>query len=899
MSLATSYSPSANSSSAHFLLPENLADLRNSGLSDATIAAAGIHSVFSPCDTIRLLGWHPSQGVPAIVFPYLDLNGQYVGYSRMKPSTPLIGADGRPMKYLAPRGLANRLYVPPGLLQLLVPSGLLIVTEGEKKALCATQFGFPAVAISGVWCFRSKEKRLIDDFFQLPLTELRIFICFDSDAATNLDVTKAETELANELTLIGARVQIIRLPPAVDGSKQGLDDFICRGASTNGELQRVMYEAQRWRFEVSDPPDGPFIELETYRERMEAARLANWPFRNPKLDTSVPGSGKSHADRKLMIGANRTLTVVPTHRNAQDLETELRRDGFDATAYPDLTEDNCQNLDEAKRARGLSLPFPSAICCQCPHRADCEDDGYLSQVVEAERSQHALCTQERFCRIPERVAEKRDVLFFHEEVEQAFLRAEAISRDCTSDLIDIFHFASNAARSHGETAEAEFFTKLWRTACDAVLFAVYSPVVAPIPVTSVGQPSSRWSRSLFQKIEHYRQRPGKQKMKIDGTAIRAIVDAVQGKCQLFTRPKRETSKQNRETDEIIGVWKTALPPVSDVWLEDGSADPESVRDALSPVGVIDATPSGRLRREKLVIQIPCMIRKGTRPLVVQALVRGILAHLPDDCPVGIIVNKKHKAAVRRLRREFPNQRLRISHYRSGEDTGSNGWLDCKVLLIVGTPYVPPRAIQKELIRQGNIDAANRDGRWGDRYWHGRSLSGEERLIRSRGYHDPDWHQAHRAVVRSKLHQGTERSRSHLPKGVPLTLVVSKEPLELPLAEIASWRGMTKTEARLFRALCASAKAAGLSSWGGGKDADEISARSCIYDPIQEVADILSEALGGTLPAGEMPERGISTADLVEQLNLSETTVRYQLRRMAEKGFVVRFGNKGALPVLYS
>jgi len=500
------------------------------------------------------------------------------------------------------------------------------------------------------------------------------------------------------------------------------------------------------------------------------------------------------------------------------------------------------------------------------------------------------------------VADQKDVIFFHEEVDKALVRAEAIEKQHFGTLVELFNFAANSVKSHDKKSESEFFDKLWTAACDVVQFAANRRNVAPIPITAFGEPPFEWARSLYQKIEYLRQQPNTSKVVFDGTAIRAIVDAVQGKCELVTRPARDKNSRlpGREADEIVAVWKTPLPAGREIWLEDGSVDPDDIRDALHPLGVINTTPSGIPRRQKLVVQIRRMIRNGTKPSVVRRIIRSVLARIPDDAKVGVIANRKHVAAINRLRREFPNQIERISYFRSGEDTGSNGWLDCNVLLIVGTPFVPPRAIQKELIRRGNLDAANRDGRWGDRYWYGQSLSGEQRLVRSRGYCDEDWHQAYRAVVRSKLIQAVERSRSYLPTGVPLSFVFSTEPLALPLADTTPWQGITRKESRLFKALCVAAETAGLSLWGSEKDGDSASARVCIDNRIQEVADILAAAFGRKFSATETPERGIRTVELAKQIGLSERTVREQVRGLAKKGFAQRIGQrKGWMPIVFA
>ena len=75
------------------LHPDHLADLRQSGLNDETIAALGIHSA-RPQDIPKLVGWDPPNVTSALVFPY------DAGFCRVKVFPPYKDKDGRAVKYL-------------------------------------------------------------------------------------------------------------------------------------------------------------------------------------------------------------------------------------------------------------------------------------------------------------------------------------------------------------------------------------------------------------------------------------------------------------------------------------------------------------------------------------------------------------------------------------------------------------------------------------------------------------------------------------------------------------------------------------------------------------------------------------------------------------------------------
>jgi hypothetical protein len=70
-----------------------------------------------------------------------------------------------------------------------------------------------------------------------------VTIIYDSDAATNLNVVRAQRQLAKELAGRGAKVAVASLPPKLDGSKQGLDDYIL-GAGVDG-LPGLIADAAR------------------------------------------------------------------------------------------------------------------------------------------------------------------------------------------------------------------------------------------------------------------------------------------------------------------------------------------------------------------------------------------------------------------------------------------------------------------------------------------------------------------------------------------------------------------------------------------------------------------------------------------------------------------------------
>jgi hypothetical protein len=145
------------------LRPNHLADLRRSGLSDETILAANLRSIDDPEEAGKVLGWKgPAFTLgPCLLFPFHGADAAPLKYGRLKPDRPRRGKDGKVNKYEAPKGKPNRPYFPPRVAAALDdPLADLFLCEGEKKGLCGTQRGFPTIALSGVYAWQVKRKRV-------------------------------------------------------------------------------------------------------------------------------------------------------------------------------------------------------------------------------------------------------------------------------------------------------------------------------------------------------------------------------------------------------------------------------------------------------------------------------------------------------------------------------------------------------------------------------------------------------------------------------------------------------------------------------------------------------------------------------------------------------------------
>lgn len=127
----------------------------------------------------------------------------------------------------------------------LDPEEPLIITEGELKAAKSCKEGFLAIGLGGVWNFRTYPKGIpwIDSLDFVVWVRRRVFIVFDSDYRTNVQVLQALRELAYELQRRGAFPFVVALPQEGE-SKVGLDDFLISGPNANDDFLGLLKRAE-------------------------------------------------------------------------------------------------------------------------------------------------------------------------------------------------------------------------------------------------------------------------------------------------------------------------------------------------------------------------------------------------------------------------------------------------------------------------------------------------------------------------------------------------------------------------------------------------------------------------------------------------------------------------------
>jgi len=193
--------------------------------------------------------------VPCFKLPYFDLNGKQTKFYRIRylegtRKGLMKQTDAKDQRYDQPAKTTTEIYFPPLMKMLWAEyakaEAPLIITEGELKAACATKNGYPAIGLGGVWCFCSRKNGipLLPVLSTFEYTGRKVYIIFDSDAATNPQVAAAENALCQELLKLKAEPFIVRLP-ALGGQKTGLDDYLVQ--KSDGEFRALLEEAEPFK----------------------------------------------------------------------------------------------------------------------------------------------------------------------------------------------------------------------------------------------------------------------------------------------------------------------------------------------------------------------------------------------------------------------------------------------------------------------------------------------------------------------------------------------------------------------------------------------------------------------------------------------------------------------------
>ena len=114
----------------------------------------------------------------------------------------------------------------------------LWITEGVKKVDALVTQGLAAIGLTGVYNWRTTHGSL-GDWEDIPLKGRIVVVCFDADAATNLNVLRAMGRIGRWLKSKGALPQYLIVPSEAGGKDvKGVDDYFAAGGSL-GVLQAL------------------------------------------------------------------------------------------------------------------------------------------------------------------------------------------------------------------------------------------------------------------------------------------------------------------------------------------------------------------------------------------------------------------------------------------------------------------------------------------------------------------------------------------------------------------------------------------------------------------------------------------------------------------------------------
>lgn len=217
------------------------ADLARSGITPEMAETAGIRGV-TPDQYDPLLGFS-LPGMPAgYVIPFRDPQTSEPmctktgrEFVRIRFERPVRIGDSD-AKYASPSKAGNRAYIPRAAHEAALRGEPLVITEGEKKAICATANGIPTIGLVGVFGFCDGGTRdLLADLHPYITTGRDVTFVVDSDAAVNHDITQAAARFSTCARLRGCALKVLVLPASFETTgdgvrtvKAGMDDLIVK-----------------------------------------------------------------------------------------------------------------------------------------------------------------------------------------------------------------------------------------------------------------------------------------------------------------------------------------------------------------------------------------------------------------------------------------------------------------------------------------------------------------------------------------------------------------------------------------------------------------------------------------------------------------------------------------------
>jgi len=270
-----------------------------------------VKEALKKCPEIKRELLEQSQG--CVFIPYRDRDGKAITYATNKPFYSLRFLGKLPQEYVNGK-LKEVRYRQPGDSSIHLyfagryeDSGPLHITEGPSKTEAATAAGYNTVGLISVSCWDTPE---LD---ALQLQDRDVFIVFDSDAATNVQVCIQQNKLARLLVERGARVRIVKLPDVKDLKKTGWDDFLRECGKE--EFDQLLNEADD--FSMSEALHKMNEEVRYIQEPSAIIRLDTRQVMHVRTFVNEAFAPRKHVDVKLVMTKEGPQSKLVEKRTAQ------------------------------------------------------------------------------------------------------------------------------------------------------------------------------------------------------------------------------------------------------------------------------------------------------------------------------------------------------------------------------------------------------------------------------------------------------------------------------------------------------------------------------------------------------------------------------------------------------
>ncbi len=557
-------------------------------------------------------------------------------------------------------------------------------------------------------------------------------------------------------------------------------------------------------------PTGPVVELEDWRRQMTDARLASLDQKGSVFfDGSTTGAGKSTADQTAMRQAGTSAVFLPTHDACNELAKTLTESGLSAACHPPLDGSTCLKFGTkgdpgpAQLALKAGLNVGQCLCTSCEKANFCE---YQKRREQARTADHTIATHARASLSDFQPAVDKPVVFVHEDAVSLLRPMVKVIRQSPKsdvpqarhlrDILVIAQAAEEIAVTWADDRAIEFSRRLTTATTDLIAYLDSADLVKPLEeAANAGKATSdllsvkalplRPTLARHDRLDYLLLRAmDRSNIHAHGPALKLALAYSLGELAHLCVVVDETKAKGGKAffiKSLVGVWKVELPSDTVVWLENASTTAALLTEIVGQQ-VVDKTPNGRLTLKVPPIQFPDVdITQQSCGNTVRSVVRGLIAQHPQAKKVGIITQQRHVAEIEKLAPIWQNRIARIEYFFSGKDRASNSWLDCDLILVIGTPRVPPSAVRDTLIRLGRVSAAANNASFDSLTWEGRTKNGHLVKIDGLGYAEPSWAEIHSHLVKETLLQAVGRGRGVTANGVPV-LVVSNESLGLTLAD---------------------------------------------------------------------------------------------------------------------